>query len=47
MDEVRDALDEVDNALVVVVPQVAGLDVALAVENLSNRFQGKINNFIT
>ena len=35
MNEVGDALDEVDDALAVVVPQVSGLEVALGVENLS------------
>ena len=39
MDEVSDALDEVDDTLAVVVPQIAGLDVALTVKNLSNRIR--------
>ncbi len=35
MNEVGDALDEVDDALAVVVSQVSGLEVTLRVKNLS------------
>jgi hypothetical protein len=36
VDEVGDALDEVDDSLAVVVTQVAGFEISLAIENLMN-----------